>query len=192
MLHPHTELRPAANPAIGWGVFATQFIPMGTLTWVQDPLDLALTREQLAKLGPALQHLVHKYSYIDDYDRYVCSWDHAKYMNHSCEANTLSPVTSFEVAIRDIYPGEELTDDYGYLRLEHPFLCGCGSAHCRGTVSAQDAERLQAAWQQLLAKPLARMPLLEQPLLAYADTQAQADIQRFWKKDALPNQQRIA
>jgi len=32
MIHPDTELR-LSNPRIGLGVFATHFIPKGTLTW---------------------------------------------------------------------------------------------------------------------------------------------------------------
>lgn len=35
MIHPDTELR-FINPEIGYGVFATQFIPRGTITWVRE------------------------------------------------------------------------------------------------------------------------------------------------------------
>ena len=33
MIHPHSELR-FFSPEVGWGVYATRFIPKGTITWV--------------------------------------------------------------------------------------------------------------------------------------------------------------
>lgn len=168
MLHPHTELRFTGDDALGVGVFATQFIPQGTLTWVTDPLDRILTAAQVHRLSPELRALVRKYSYLDERARYVLSWDHAKYMNHACDANTLGPVPAFEVAVRDIHPGEEITDDYGYLNLEAPLKCACGAPNCRGEILPNDAIGQQAQWLARLAGPLARMPDVDQPLLAYA------------------------
>ncbi|MBX3102594.1 MAG: SET domain-containing protein [Bacteroidetes bacterium] len=187
MLHPHAELRHTGNPHIGWGVFATQLIPRGTITWVFDELDLVLSPAALEAIhSPALQELARKYSYRDDQDRYVLSWDHAKYVNHSCNANTLSPVTSFEIAVRDIQPGEEITDDYGYLRLERAFTCGCGSTQCRGTVSPEDEQQLQEHWANLLAAPLKQMAAVPQPLLAYAHPEALQDIERYLSLARVP------
>ena len=47
VLHPSSELR-YINPSIGYGVFATRFIPKGTITWVFDELD------QVVEVPPAL------------------------------------------------------------------------------------------------------------------------------------------
>lgn len=56
MIHPDTELR-FVTPDIGNGVFATRFIPKGTLTWVRDRLDQTFTPEDveqaLARRAPA-------------------------------------------------------------------------------------------------------------------------------------------
>jgi hypothetical protein len=39
MIHPHTCIR-YVNPQIGYGVFATAFIPKGTIVYVKDDLEL--------------------------------------------------------------------------------------------------------------------------------------------------------
>ena len=44
MIHPHTELR-FINEQMGFGVFATQFIPKGTIIWALDELDQILEAE---------------------------------------------------------------------------------------------------------------------------------------------------
>ena len=49
MVHPHTEIR-FVNDIIGWGVFASRFIPKGTIIWALDPLDQRFTPEQVATL----------------------------------------------------------------------------------------------------------------------------------------------
>ena len=47
MLHPHTELRHVSK-LIGYGVFATQLIPKGTITWVRDDLDQTFSPGEIA------------------------------------------------------------------------------------------------------------------------------------------------
>ena len=49
--------------------------------------------------------------------------------------------------VRDIAAGEELTDDYGSLRLDAPMRCACGSAHCRGEIRPDDPAHHTAAWR---------------------------------------------
>ena len=41
------------------------------------------------------------------------------------------PVLTFEIAVRDIPPGAELTDDYRMLNKWLPYECACGSPECR-------------------------------------------------------------
>lgn len=47
----------------------------------------------------------------------------------------------FELAVHDIQPGEELTDDYGTLNIEESFDCYCMQAGCRGTIFPDDLLR---------------------------------------------------
>src|SRR6478672_3518065 len=89
------------------------------------------------------------YSYIDRHGRHVLCWDHARFINHSCAANCLSVGYEFEIAVRDIAIGEELTDDYGTLNPTEPFPCQCGTAQCRGSVLPEDRQRLGTFWHDL-------------------------------------------
>ena len=41
--------------------------------------------------------------------------DHGRYMNHNCIPNCLKTWMGYEVAVRDIALGEELTNDYANL-----------------------------------------------------------------------------
>lgn len=46
----------------------------------------------------------------------------------------------FDLAIGDIEPGEQLTNDYTLLNLEESFDCACGSSRCRGKVTSTLAD----------------------------------------------------
>jgi SET domain-containing protein len=76
----------------------------------------------------------------------------SKYINHSCEPNCEARHERGSIwiyAIRDIYPGEELTYDYEYDWLPEytvkdlaEYACRCGSDQCRGTLVDLPADRL--------------------------------------------------
>src|SRR5687767_8426901 len=106
MLHPHVELR-YVDATIGYGTFATRFIPKGTITWVRDPLDQTFTQAEVDAMSPRFRSILDKYAYPDAAGEWVLCWDHARFLNHSCRANCLSPGFEFEIAVRDIQPGEE-------------------------------------------------------------------------------------
>lgn len=61
------------------------------------------------------------------------------YNNHSCDPNCgLRGEITF-IAIRDIFPGEELTVDYAFIdNEEYSFECNCGSPKCRHIVTGFD------------------------------------------------------
>jgi SET domain-containing protein len=101
----------------GWGVFARERIPAGTRTWefmpgvdqLIDPAAVDGAREDLRNL------LVH-YTYLHPLlkKRVLCG-DITKFINHSERPNiqgTNEPDGGFDVALRDIEAGEELTVDY--------------------------------------------------------------------------------
>src|SRR5437763_555157 len=99
MLHPDTELR-YIDPIIGYGVFATRPIPRGTITWVRDDLDQTFSPERFRDFEPPLlRELLDRYSYVDKEGDHVLFWDHARYINHACEATCLSPGYGFEIAV---------------------------------------------------------------------------------------------
>lgn len=163
MIHPDTEVR-RVDDVIGVGVFATAFIPRGTLTWALDPLDQLLTPERLAPLGPQWDAWLDHHTYHDPAGNRVLCWDAGRSMNHSCRPTCGGSDLGFEVALVDIHPGEQLTNDYGTLHLEasEGFTCRCGAVECRGVVAPDGS-----AWQRWLPElrdALAAMTTVPQPL----------------------------
>lgn len=163
MIHPDTELR-YVNDVIGYGVFATRHIPRGTITWVRDDLDQAFSPEHVLRLSDRYKQILDKYGYLDRHGDTVLCWDNARFMNHSCEASCLSPGYDFEVAVRDLRPGDELTDDYGTLNLDSSFICACSLPTCRGEIEPQDSSRNADRWDVLLRDAFPSIRRVPQPL----------------------------
>lgn len=163
MIHPDTELR-FVSADIGYGVFATRPIPRGTITWARDELDQTLSPERARAIAPPLREVFRRYSYVDGRGDHVLCWDLARYLNHACEATCLSPGYSFEIAVRDIAAGEELTDDYGSLNIDVPFECRCGAPRCRRQIRPDDFLRHADRWDELIAAAFARITAVAQPL----------------------------
>lgn len=64
------------------------------------------------------------------------------YNNHSCDPNCGMHGEITFIAIRDIFPGEELTVDYAFIdNEEYSFECTCGSPNCRRTITGFDWKR---------------------------------------------------
>lgn len=174
MVHPHTELRHVSD-AIGDGVFATELIPKGTLVYVKDPLEIDLSIGAFESLSNPVQKIADKYSYIDERGHRILSWDIAKYVNHSCEPNTVSSGYGFEIAIRDIEAGEQITDEYGLFNLEWSIECHCGSASCRGVIRGGDIDEYYPRWDEWVIDALKQFSSVEQPLRTYlAESKARA------------------
>ena len=168
MIHPDTELR-FANPRIGHGVFATRFVPKGTITWVRDRLDQAFTPVAVGQLPAVYHDIILKYSFIDARGHFVLCWDHARFVNHSCTPTCRSAGYDFELAVRDIQPGEELTDDYGSLNLEYDFDCSCGAIACRRRIRPDDLLRYGDMWDVMVADAFRLIPTVSQPLWLLVD-----------------------
>jgi uncharacterized protein len=163
MLHPASELR-YVNASIGYGVFATRFIPKGTITWVFDALDQVVISERVARLPPMMREALEKYSYINGRGERILCWDHSRFVNHSCSPTSLAPGFDLEIAIRDIQEGEEITDDYGSLNLEEEFACACGQEKCRRIIKPDDFDRHGEEWDSLVAAAFPLLTQVEQPL----------------------------
>ena len=163
MLHPDAELR-FINPLIGHGVVARRRIPKGTITWVKDLFDQTFSPIEVGKLTGIHRELLDKYGFADARGQTVLCWDHARFMNHSCEPTCMSPALDLEIAIRDIEPGEELSDDYGTLFLDTPFDCLCGVAGCRRMIWPEDADRYAGDWRRTCTDAFPAIAEVAQPL----------------------------
>ncbi|WNS75389.1 SET domain-containing protein [Bacillus sp. DTU_2020_1000418_1_SI_GHA_SEK_038] len=164
MIHPHTELR-FINEQIGFGVFATEFIPKGTITWALDGLDQILEPDYVKNLDKYRRDLLKKYSYRNQEGKYVLCWDLGRYVNHSFHANCMGTAYEFEVAVRDIYPGEQLTDDYGSLNVDEPFECIPEDGTERKKVYPDDLLYYSEEWDQKVINALEHFYEVKQPLI---------------------------
>ncbi|RZJ68522.1 MAG: SET domain-containing protein-lysine N-methyltransferase [Flavobacterium sp.] len=167
MIHPDTELR-FISDAIGYGVVAKKLIPKGTITWVQDDLDRIFTAEDEQEISPKMRAYLDTYCFTNNHGHKVLCWDNAKYVNHSFNSSCMSTAYDFEIAVRDIHPGEQLTDDYGYLNIEEPF-----EAEDEGTdrkiVYPDDLLRYHETWDNLVRDNLDLIRNVEQPLQPFVN-----------------------
>ena len=175
MIHPHTKLV-FINDEIGYGVFATHFLPKGTITYVKDTMEIEVSSAEFRQHSPAMQEQIEKYSYIDERGVRIISWDFAKYVNHCCHCNTMSTGYGFEIAIRDINPGEEITDEYGMFNMEQPMTLSCKYADCRGRVCREDFDALHPVWDAQVRPALEGMYGVLQPLLPFVDEETLTEL----------------
>lgn len=163
MIHPDTELR-FINDKIGYGVVATKLIPKGTITWTLDKLDRIFTPAEIRSMAPVYREIMDKYTYRNPAGNHIFCWDHARFVNHSSNANCMTTAYEFEIAIRDIQPGEELTDDYGYLNLEEPFEVLPEPGSNRTVIYPDDLVNYYPVWDEKLLAAFPNLLNVDQPL----------------------------
>ncbi|HEX8700662.1 MAG TPA: SET domain-containing protein-lysine N-methyltransferase [Myxococcaceae bacterium] len=140
------ELR--QSPIQGQGAFATRRIKKGTRIIeykgeriTQDVADERYDDESMSR------H--HTFLFTLDEDTVIdaaVDGNEARFINHSCEPNCQAFIEGKQIfiyAIRTIEPGEELSYDYAYERMEGMdeeseklYVCRCGTKSCRGTILA--------------------------------------------------------
>jgi hypothetical protein len=172
MIHPHTELK-FIDDEIGYGVFATRFIPRGTVVWARDPLDRAVTPSDLHALPSAGREVVEKYTFRDATGDLILCWDLARFVNHSCHPTNLLTGEAFSISVRDTPAGAELTEDYASYQMvtEESFDCRCGSPGCRRRITPKDAGELGQLWEEAITAAVAVADSVWQPLLALLPAQ---------------------
>lgn len=176
MIHPDTKLQ-FINDAIGYGVVAKKLIPKGTITWVQDELDQIFTRSHAAALSPLMRQYLETYCFTNGSGDHILCWDNAKFVNHSFMPSCLSTAYDFEIAIRDIFPGEQLTDDYGYLNVSEPFE-GMDEGTERKIVYPDDILRHYEKWDQQVKDRFLDINEVAQPLEKFIPMQTWIEFQK--------------
>jgi uncharacterized protein len=164
MIHPDTILR-IIDEEIGYGVFATRSIPRGTITWALDRFDQIFSPDQIEHFRPIHQQLIEKYAYRNRAGDYVLCWDFGRYVNHSFHSNCFSTGYDFEIAIRDIEAGEELTNDYGYLNVKESFTPRQESSS-RSMVFPDDLLTYHKEWDEMIKQNFHLILEVDQPLLS--------------------------
>lgn len=162
MIHPDTKLE-FISPEVGYGVVATHLIPTGTVTWVLDKLDREFDPEEVESFEPVYRQILDTYCYRNNRGKLILCWDHARFVNHSFNSNCLTTAYDFEIAIRNIMPGEQLTDDYGYLNIDTPFR-GIDEGTRRKIVYPDDLPKYYKVWDKKLKHAFKNLSGRSQPL----------------------------
>ncbi|UXX80852.1 SET domain-containing protein [Reichenbachiella carrageenanivorans] len=179
MIHPKTELK-LINQEVGYGVFATDFIPEGTIVYVKDSLELVISPTDYLVHSSEMQEAIEKYSYMDENGNRIVSWDFAKYVNHCCNCNTISTGYGFEMAIRDIHKGDQITDEYGIFNIDKEMELVCGESKCRKKIRPEDFDLLYQKWDDKIKKSIGKLFNVEQPLLPLLDHAVRSELDQFF------------
>lgn len=180
MIHPDTELKLVSKEK-GLGLFASEFIPSGTIVYVQDQLEIVLSQVDYEKLPMEMQSTVEKYSYINHLGDRILSWDNGKFFNHCCHPNCLSTGYGFTLAINDIHPGDEMTDEYSLFNLEKEMVLDCPQKNCRGIVRPTDLEKIYPLLDSRIQATLPRIIEVEQKLWGLIDEETKVHLDDWFK-----------
>ena len=180
MMHPDTELR-LVSETMGYGVFVTRPIPMGTVVYVRDTLDIAIAPNDPRITDPVLADTIEKYTYIEPDGTRVLGWDISKYVNHCCHPSTLTTGYGFEVAIRDLHPGDEITDDYGIFNTPVPFPLVCSKSNCREHIRGDEYAYCVPSWDERIKPALRKYASVHQPLEALIPVSLREAVRKFSK-----------
>jgi uncharacterized protein len=178
MIHPHIRIE-HVNDKMGYGVFATQFIPKGTIVYAKDCLEIEIKEKDFKKYEPALKEQIEKYSYTDERGIRVISWDLGKYVNHCCDSNTLSTSYGFDIAVRDINEGDEMTCDYAMLNVLDEMTLLCDRPGCRGTLRPSDFESCYSKWDEKIKPALINFFSVKQPLISFVGQEKINEVSAF-------------
>jgi SET domain-containing protein len=108
----------------GRGVFARRQFRKGE-TVLRWDVSRKIRRDQIDSLPSEERHFLNPF----DEAFFVLLGEPERYMNHSCANNTR--VGQFtDIAIRDIFLGEEITSDYRSGGAVVDFVCRCGAPNC--------------------------------------------------------------
>lgn len=100
------------SPIAGIGLFASENIKKGTVTWRYHPsLDRLMSMTEYESLEPDYKQFVDKYEImLGDY--IIMLGDDSRFTNHSFNPSVINSSDTECVASRDIKMNEELTEDY--------------------------------------------------------------------------------
>jgi SET domain-containing protein len=151
----------------GYGLFAKQFIPRGTVVFYECPKCKVLPKSAFQKLSPAQRKKLLFHAYTVKNGSVVMPCGDTKYMNHCCDSNILDTGKGFDVVVQDIAKGREATCDYRvFYDKDWGFQCTCGGKNCCGIFRCQHPlpRDLRKEWDRKLKPALKLIKKVPQPL----------------------------
>ena len=106
------------SPGKGLGLFANQFVPIGSIYWVRnETFDKVIMPEELPFLNNLALEYIKKYGCLEINNNWYLCGDNARFSNHSDLPNTENKFNEqglliYHLANRDIQIGEEIVCDY--------------------------------------------------------------------------------
>jgi hypothetical protein len=110
----------------GKGLFAKEFIPKGTIICFECNKCRVLSGIEPDKMSEKEKEDMFNYAYRKKDGSFIAPCDETRYLNHSCNANILGADPGFDIVVRDIKKGEELTYDYRDFYDDIKMQCHCG------------------------------------------------------------------
>ena len=110
----------------GKGVFVKRDFKKGEIILRWNPK--ILNKLKAGKLTTKQKHYLYQ-----EKNKYLLMQSPEKYVNHSCDANTMVK-NKYDIAIRNIKKGEEITSSYAKIN----FKCKCGSKKCQDNLNTLD------------------------------------------------------
>lgn len=158
------------------GLFATQFIPKGTLIDFRCRKCKTYSKKDLAKMPKKRREFIVEHEVAAGNGSYTKFCDERQlYDNHSCNANMLNAHIlgrgrgGVDIAVRDIHKGEEVTTDYRLNDGETVHFvegCKCRAKNCTGksTFKPPASKKLQSFWNERINTALKQIAYVKQPL----------------------------
>ena len=149
----------------GKGLFAKEFIPKGTITWFKCSNCKVYTKSDILKLKKKDKEFVYWHAFRIKSGEYILPCDEASYTNHSCNANILDSGRGFDIVIRDIKKGEEVTYDYRAF-YDIDMKCFCNEDNCCKKVKSIHPipRELKKYWERKIVPSLKSIKDVDQPL----------------------------
>lgn len=162
----------------GYGIFAGEFIPKGTIVFFYSEDDLFIPKERFRSSSEDERKIFYRYGVEDEAGNWLVKEDN---INHSCDSNILSMFVDgiyCDIAVKDIDPGEEITIDYGLFYSSFPWSmkCKCNTSICRkifGSGLPADA-KTQNLWHLRILGAADRIFKVKQNLFSIEDENAKA------------------
>jgi uncharacterized protein len=162
----------------GNGIFSADFIPKGFIVFYLSSKDKYFSKKEVQSLSAEKRDQLFKYGVEDEAGNWTMLDEDA---NHSCDANILSLFIDgiyCDIAVKDIYAGDEITIDYGlfYSSFSWSMECKCHSAICRKIVGSGLSvdSNTQLLWQSRISDAVSRIHHLEQNLFSVQEVSARA------------------
>lgn len=164
----------------GKGYFASEFIPQGTFVYFYSKDDIKYSHNELLELDGFKKRELTDFAVEDEYGNWVLTKS-GPFTNHSCDPNIL-PIflrgSYFDIAIKDINIGDEITIDYSlfFSSAVWSMECKCHSSKCRHMVGFGQRidSKVEENWFSKIQESLQKSKNLKQPLFENGDKNAQS------------------